>query len=444
MPSLGFPARCPRGDPWPSAEEGRSRAEREEWRGPRVGHTGDHRPGEEAKLRRAQEGARVRRGRGLWGGGGARRIPALAGATREPRGSPGLPDELRSALLPRARLLLSPPVSQPPRSIPAVSTAIRVPQRARGGALRPQGAPSSGPGQALVGARRRRMDTKRCFANKPMTTRAACWRAGCEESGGARWSPPPSRILQELPPLGQPGAEGAAAARPAAASGDCTAAWPRWPTCSTTSRRARSSPRPGSATCARPSASSAACARAEVGQADAVPAPPSCSGAGVCRRGHARVPRPGPARLRAAAGQVPGSVRRPCAPVSFSVRLRQAIRGPLWQAFMHPRVLKQETRPGGKRPPAARGRVPPSYPAPGYVGAVPRLLLHLSLLLFSLPGFLRLLSLSLLLCVSPPRPPPLLSVSRLGLRAFALCSCFTETGISPNASARVLAGGPSK
>lgn len=111
MPRLSIPDQCP-ARPWPSAGRGGAgggaggvaRAPRGSCRrSPLPG-------GEAAKLRRRRRG-RVRGGRGLWEGGVRRASPALAGATREPRGSPVPHLAIRSELLPRARLLLSPPVS---------------------------------------------------------------------------------------------------------------------------------------------------------------------------------------------------------------------------------------------------------------------------------------------------------------------------------------------
>ena len=111
MPSLSVPHRC-LARSWPSAERGGAGGgARGVARPPRGSCRRSPRPlGEAAELRRRRRG-RVRRGRGLCEGSVRRASPALAGATWEPRGNPVPHLAIRSALLPRARLLLSPPVS---------------------------------------------------------------------------------------------------------------------------------------------------------------------------------------------------------------------------------------------------------------------------------------------------------------------------------------------
>lgn len=87
------------------------RAEREEWRGsawvlPEITSA----PWRSGRAAAAQEGAGSARARPLEVGR-TTHIPALVPATRDPRVSPVAHLATRSVLLPRARLLLSPPVS---------------------------------------------------------------------------------------------------------------------------------------------------------------------------------------------------------------------------------------------------------------------------------------------------------------------------------------------
>lgn len=149
-PSLSVPDRCP-ARPWPSA--GRGGAEGGAGgvaRAPRGPCRRSPRPlGEAAELRRRRRG-RVRRGRGLCEGGTRRASPALARATREPRGSPVPHLAIRSVLLPRARLLLSPPVSASslhPGRIHRHPSASKSERWCAG----PQGAPSNGPRLGIGG-----------------------------------------------------------------------------------------------------------------------------------------------------------------------------------------------------------------------------------------------------------------------------------------------------
>ncbi|KAF7469910.1 hypothetical protein GHT09_018657 [Marmota monax] len=200
MPSLSVPDRCP-ARPWPSA--GRGGAEGGAGgvaRAPRGSCRRSPRPlGEAAELRRRRRG-RVWQGRGLWEGGARRASPALARATREPRGSPVPHLAIRSVLLLCARLLLSPPVS-PSCSVPAAYIAIRVPQRTGGGArgcrARPQAVPSS-----ILGGTGNSMDTKRCFANRFDDYQGSLLAGQCEEAVAPLVTATIERILQELPPLG--------------------------------------------------------------------------------------------------------------------------------------------------------------------------------------------------------------------------------------------------
>ncbi|XDA90266.1 hypothetical protein R6Z07F_019857 [Ovis aries] len=216
MPSLGFPARCP-ARPWPSAERGGvGGGAGGVARPPRGSCRRSLRPlGEEAKLRRRRRG-RVRRGRGLWEGGARRASPALAGATREPRGSPVPHLAIRSALLPRARLLLSPPVSASSLHSGCIHRHPSASKSERWCAG-PQGAPSSGPRLGLGGGTGGSMDTKRCFANRFDDYQGSLLAGQCEEAVAPLVTATIERILQELPPLGG-GPEGRGAA---AAAGSC-------------------------------------------------------------------------------------------------------------------------------------------------------------------------------------------------------------------------------
>ncbi|XP_017899175.1 PREDICTED: lanC-like protein 3 [Capra hircus] len=445
MPSLGFPARCP-ARPWPSAERGGvGGGAGGVARAPRGSCRRSLRPlGEEAKLRRRRRG-RVRRGRGLWEGGARRASPALAGATREPRGSPVPHLAIRSALLPRARLLLSPPVSASslhPGCIHRHPSASKSERWCAG----PQGAPSSGPRLGLGGGTGGSMDTKRCFANRFDDYQGSLLAGQCEEAVAPLVTATIERILQELPPLGG-GPEGRGAA---AAAGSC-----QWGLYGGVAGVAymlyHVSQSPLFAAARERYLRSAkrlidACARAEEwGEPDAdTRAAFLLGGRGRVRRGHARVPRPGPARLRAAAGQVPGSVRRLRARLFPRVRLRRAIRGPRGLPVRRARA-QAETRPGGKRPPRPPGgacRPTTRLPA---LGAAPRLF-SISLCYSFDSGFLRLLRFIPCFCPSPPAPPSPHCFQSLGWDSAPLLfvRVLLRHGISPNASARVLAGGPSK
>lgn len=110
-PSHSVPEPCP-ARPWSSAGKGGAEGGAGGVaRSPHGSCRRSLRPlGEAAELRRRRRG-RVRRGRGLWKWGGRRTSPALVPATRDPRASPVAHLATRSVLLPRARLLLSPPVS---------------------------------------------------------------------------------------------------------------------------------------------------------------------------------------------------------------------------------------------------------------------------------------------------------------------------------------------
>lgn len=144
MPSLSFPDRCP-ARPRPSAGKGGAGGGAGGVaRAPRGSCRRSPRPlGEAAELRRRRRG-RVRRGRGLSEGGVRRASPAPAWATRELPGSPVPHLAIRSVLLPRARLLLSPPVSASllhPRRINRRPSASESERWCAG----LQGAPSRGP-----------------------------------------------------------------------------------------------------------------------------------------------------------------------------------------------------------------------------------------------------------------------------------------------------------
>ena len=132
-----------------------------------------------------------------------------------------------------------------------------------------------------------------------------------------------------------------------------------------------------------------------------------------------------------------------CAPVSFlecgSDELFVGRAGYLCAALVLKQKLAQEVRghPGHK---GARAVLPPgSRLRERRPGCSPSLFVTLLTL-----RFLEALEVyPLLLSVSPrPTLPPLLSVSQLGLCAFALCSCFTETWHLPKCLfAQVLSGG---
>lgn len=187
-------------------------AEREEWRGPRVGPAGDHlgplerRPscggaggggfGEGAASRRGAYDARPQRPPGPLGSFPAARCPTWQSAPcffLAPASSCHLP-------------------SQPPCSIPAASTAGRVPPRARGGARGCRARPHADPGPASGGTGSS-MDTKRCFANRFDDYQGSLLAGQCEEAVAPLVTATIERILQELPPLG-----GGAEARGAAAA----------------------------------------------------------------------------------------------------------------------------------------------------------------------------------------------------------------------------------
>lgn len=202
--------------------------------------------GEEAKLRRRRRGGF---GEGAASGRARDAHPRArrghSGASRQsgaPLGNPLRAASSRPPPLVTSRLSLLAPFRLYP-------TAIRVPQRARGGARDRGARPPADPGSALVGHGRQHVRAALPIAS--MTTRAACWRA----SARRRWRPWSTatirRILQNCPAQERPGGPWGQQPRPAAASGDCTAAWPGWPTCSTTSRRAPLFAGARSATCAR-------------------------------------------------------------------------------------------------------------------------------------------------------------------------------------------------
>ncbi|KAG8508105.1 LanC-like protein 3 [Galemys pyrenaicus] len=121
---------------------------------------------------------------------------------------------IRSLLLPRARLLLSPPVSVAalhPRRIHSQPSASDC-EKWRAGL---QGAPSSGP-RLAQGGTSGSMDTKRCFANRFDDYQGSLLVGQCEEAVAPLVTATIERILQELPPLG-----GGSEARGAAAATSC-------------------------------------------------------------------------------------------------------------------------------------------------------------------------------------------------------------------------------
>ncbi|XP_055231776.1 uncharacterized protein [Gorilla gorilla gorilla] len=223
----------------------------------------------------AQEGAGSARARPQRGGAG-HASPAIARATREPRSNPAPHLAIRS--LPASSCHLP---SHPSRSFPAAYTAIRVPQRA-GGGVRGCRAQLQAVLSSALGGTGNSMDTKRCFASRFDNYQGSLLAGQCEEAVASLVTATIQRILQELPPLGAaPRPEGR---RPGlAAAGGVMAAWPEWRICSTTSRKARFSPRPGNATCAQLCASwTRAPALRSGANRTTTPAPPSCSGARAC------------------------------------------------------------------------------------------------------------------------------------------------------------------
>lgn len=399
--------------------------------------------GEEAKLRRRRRG-RVRRGRGLWEGGARRASPALAGATREPRGSPVPHLAVRSALLPRARLLLSPPVSASslhPGCIHRHPSASKSERWCAG----PQGAPSSGPRLGLGGGTGGSMDTKRCFANRFDDYQGSLLAGQCEEAVAPLVTATIERILQELPPLGG-GPEGRGAA---AAAGSC-----QWGLYGGVAGVAymlyHVSQSPLFAAARERYLRSAkrlidACARAEEwGEPDAdTRAAFLLGGAGVY----------------AVATLVYHALGRPdyvqplgkfralcavCAPVSFlecgSDELFVGRAGYLCAALVLKQKLAQEVRGHPGRQGARAAQLPGSRLWELRPGCSPSLCYSFD------SGFLRLLRFIPCFCPSPPAPPSLHCFQSLGWDSAPLLfvRVLLRHGISPNASARVLAGGPSK
>lgn len=151
MPSLSVPDRCP-ARPWPSAGRGGAGGGAGGVaRSPRGSCRRSPRPlGEAAELLRRRRRGRVRRGRGLYQRGARHASPALARAAREPRGSPLPHLAIRSVLLPRARLLLSPPVSASSLHPGCIHRQPRVSKSERWCAGL-QGAPSGGPQLGIGG-----------------------------------------------------------------------------------------------------------------------------------------------------------------------------------------------------------------------------------------------------------------------------------------------------
>lgn len=407
-------------------------AEREEWRGPPRGSCRrSPRPlGEAAELRRRRRG-RVRRGRGLSEGGVRRASPAPAWATRELPGSPVPHLAIRSVLLPRARLLLSPPVSAsllhpPPHQPPA--ECLREREVVRGAAGR---ALTRTPAR-LRGARAAAWTPSAASPTASMTTRAVCWRASARRRWRP-WSPPPSSAsFRSCPPLG-----GGAEARGAAAAASSCQGGLYGGVAGVAYMLYHVSQSPLFAGARERYLRSAkrlidACARAEEwGEPDAdTRAAFLLGGAGV----YAVATLVYHALGRSDYVQPLGKFRAlcaVCAPVSFlecgSDELFVGRAGYLCAALVLKQKLAQEVRgspgrggalaacPALSRSPGcgSSAPLPPVLRTPCYSGAV------VSSVSRGSSVFVRL-------------PPPPFSVSQLlGFRVFALCSCFTPNVASP-------------
>lgn len=289
------------------------------------------------------------------------------------------------------------------------------------------------------------MDTKRCFANRFDDYQGSLLAGQCEEAVAPLVTATIERILQELPPLGG-GPEGRGAA---AAAGSC-----QWGLYGGVAGVAymlyHVSQSPLFAAARERYLRSAkrlidACARAEEwGEPDAdTRAAFLLGGAGVY----------------AVATLVYHALGRPdyvqplgkfralcavCAPVSFlecgSDELFVGRAGYLCAALVLKQKLAQEVRGHPGRQGARAAQLPGSRLWELRPGCSPSLCYSFD------SGFLRLLRFIPCFCPSPPAPPSLHCFQSLGWDSAPLLfvRVLLRHGISPNASARVLAGGPSK